>query len=309
MASLGIMAAALAAIALGASTAQGQHPMANFQLTPGVLVDPNRGEAYVMSPEGGIVALDLAKGEQRWRSAQASKPLTLAGDLLIGQAEDAGSANALKIVTLDISKGGEPVIESLLGLPPGVQPTIAPSSGRSFTASAQPVGDEATITWEFVERPLRGVPPGPLEVLPGESPPGVAAAAPADPGTAAPSTAAVVEPATEATIVRGAARLNLSSGAASPTITPQREVAPAGAVPSAAFAVTASDIAPGTGLPGVPEPQFASADGRHVLSSERVDGPPARDIAGLSSSVAPGNVSVSSVPTCASRRSSSPTRE
>ena len=249
--------------------------MANFQLSPGVVVDPNRGEAYVMSPEGGIVALDLAQGAPKWRSAQASKPLTLAGELLVGQAEAEGPTNALKIVTLHTARQGAPVTESMVDLPPGVLPTIEQSASRSFTASAEPVGSDATVTWEFIERPLRGVPPGPLEVLPGEAPPGVSAATPSEPGLRMTPSAVPIEPASEATITRGAARLNLESGETTPTIPPRREVAPAAAMRSQAFGIAAADLAPGTGLPGVPEPQFVSADGRHVMSSERVDGSPA----------------------------------
>jgi hypothetical protein len=36
----------------------------------------------------------------------------------------------------------------------------------------------------------------------------------------------------------------------------------------------ASDLAPDAALPGVPQPQFLSADGRHVLSSVRVANDP-----------------------------------
>jgi hypothetical protein len=32
----------------------------SFQLIPGVVVDRARNQAYVMSPEGGVVAIDLA---------------------------------------------------------------------------------------------------------------------------------------------------------------------------------------------------------------------------------------------------------
>ena len=85
--------------------------MPSFQLSPGVVVDPDRREAYLMSPEGGIVAVDLAEGAPVWRSSAADKPLTIAGTLLISQAEAPGPANALRIVTLDTSRGGEQVTE------------------------------------------------------------------------------------------------------------------------------------------------------------------------------------------------------
>ena len=121
--------------------------MPGFQLTPGVLVDPDRREASVMSPEGGIVAVDPAAGAPVWHTRSADKPLTLAGELLVGQAEAPGPANALRIVTLDVGRRGRQVTEALIDLPPDVQPMIAPWPNRSFNAEARPEPGEAAISW------------------------------------------------------------------------------------------------------------------------------------------------------------------
>ena len=53
-----------------------------------------------MSPDGGIVAVDLGEGTAVWRSSAADKPLAVADTLLISQAEAPGPANAMRIVTL-----------------------------------------------------------------------------------------------------------------------------------------------------------------------------------------------------------------
>src|SRR5947209_13294551 len=98
--------------------------MTSFQLTPGVVIDTDRNEAYLMSPEGGIVALDIASGTRVWRSDAAAKPLAKAGDLLVGQAEPAASDSKLTIVALHAGKNGEPVIQSHVELPPGVRPQL-----------------------------------------------------------------------------------------------------------------------------------------------------------------------------------------
>jgi hypothetical protein len=251
----------------------------SFQLSPGVVVDPDRREAYVMSPRGGIVAVDLAEGAPVWRTRNADKPLTLAGELLIGQAEAPGPANALRIVTLDTGQRGRQVTEALVDLPPGVQPMIASSSNRSFTAEARPEPGEAAVSWEFVEQPLRGIAPGPVEVLPGEAPPALSTATPpaAEPTAAPPAPMGAPEPGSEMTIVRGEARVELSSGtvrATEPTRTP---AAPGEPTMSAGDSAPASDLGPGELLPGVPGPQFLSADGRHVLSSQRVTDDPEWD--------------------------------
>ncbi len=112
--------------------------MPSFQLSPGLVVDSDRREAYVMSPRGGIVAVDLAEGAPVWRTRKAAKPLTLAGELLIGQAEAPGPDNELRIVTLDTSRRGKQVTEALVELPPGIEPMIASSLDRSFTLRCGP---------------------------------------------------------------------------------------------------------------------------------------------------------------------------
>jgi hypothetical protein len=229
--------------------------MDTFQLTPGVVIDPNRGEAFVMDPAGEIVAVDLASGSEMWRSQKAAKPLTAAGDILVGQAEQPGPANALKIVALDTSKQGQPVTESLVQLPPNVHPMIDQAANRSFTARALPQAGEATLAWEFVERPLRGIAPGPLQVLPGEAPPAPTVMG----GPAAASARLGVQP----TVMRGEVRINLSSGAVSSPAPPS----PATMAPSAPTAV---DVPSEATIAGVPRPQFLSVDGRHILSSARI---------------------------------------
>ena len=217
-----------------------------------------------MSPEGGIVAVDLAQGAEVWRSQEAAKPLTVSGDLLISQAEPAGVGGALRIVALDTRARGAAVTRSEVALPPGVQPMIDQTINRSFTAQAQPLAGDAAVSWEFVERPLRGLASGPMEVLPGEPPPQPFAVPDAD----APAAMARAEPGAETTVVRGVVRVAISDGSVPPIEAPRAEFGPAAA--AAGPVAPPSDLAPAAQLPGVPEPQFASADGRHVMSSRRV---------------------------------------
>jgi hypothetical protein len=246
--------------------------VASVQLSPGVVIDTDRGQAYVMHPEGGIVAVGLAAGNDLWRSQEAAKPLTAAKDVLVAQAEAPGPANELKIVTLDTK--GQPVAQSLVQLPPNVHPMIAQTAHRSFTAHAVPDAGAATVSWEFREQPLRGVPPGPLQVLPGEAPPAVSATAEV-PGPAAAAAAvapAVVEPGAPA-VMRGAVRIDLSSGAVAPAIPPHLS-APAAAAPAGH---PGPDLPADASLPHVPKPQFLSADQRYVMSSQRIADDPEWD--------------------------------
>jgi hypothetical protein len=240
-----------------------------FQLSPGVVIDPNRSEAFVMDPEGEIVAVDLASGSEVWRSQKAAKPLAVAGDILVGQAEQPGPANALKIVALDTSRQGQPVTESLVQLPPNVHPMIDQAANRSFTARALPQAGEATLAWEFVERPLRGIAPGPLQVLPGEAPPAPTAMGGAPAAAASASARLGAQP----TVMRGEVRINLSSGAVAPSPAPPT-ASPATMAPSGPVA---ADVPSGATIAGVPLPQFLSVDGRHILSSARIADDPEWD--------------------------------
>lgn len=248
--------------------------MSSFQLVPGVVVEPDRHQVFVMSPDGGIVGIDLASGEPVWHSLEAAKPLTVVGDLLLGQAEEPGPDNAMRLVSLDVGQGA-PVAESLVELPPNVRPMIGQSANRAFTARAAPAGPQAAmanVAWEFVERPLRGVARGPIQQLPGEAPPGVSAGAPvggAPPAFTAAPTPEVAEPGGEATVFRGEVEIDPVSGAVAPTLAPHLGVAPPGPAGLEAPAEAAPAEAP---LPGVPQPQFLSADQRHVMSSQRVAG-------------------------------------
>jgi len=241
--------------------------VASFELSPGVVIDPDRKQAYVMDPAGGIAAVDLAAGNDLWRSQEGAKPLTVAGDALVSQAEEPGPANTLKIVTLNTDRDGQRMVESLVQLPPNVHPAIAQAPHRSFTARAVPEGGETTLSWEFKQETLRGMPPGPLQVLPGEAPAGVSAMAEAaDHPAAGLAFPAPVEPGAEPEVQRGAVRINLSSGSVAPAIPPHF----AAAAPAADIGQTSPDLAPDATLADVPQPQFLSADGNHVLSSKRI---------------------------------------
>jgi hypothetical protein len=214
-----------------------------------------------MSPQGGIVALDLAGGKLVWHSRAAAKPLTVSGDLLVSQAEPTQADQALRIVTLNTRANGAPVAATEVPLPSGVQPMIDKTANRAFNTFAQPIADEAAVSWEFVQQPLRGVPPGAMEVLPGEEAPPQARATSA--GIEAPAVV-MDEPGGGPTVLRATVRVNPASGVVTSLEAPHEPIAaPAAIDPGVPPAATA--------ILGIPEPQFLSADGHHVMSSERVD--------------------------------------
>jgi len=67
-------------MAQAASDAQNPIP---FEVVPGVVVDPGRSAAYVMSPAGGIDAIDLDSGRLLWSTMRAAMPLVIAGGRVV----------------------------------------------------------------------------------------------------------------------------------------------------------------------------------------------------------------------------------
>ena len=246
------------ALLLPLPSARSQATVKSFELRPGVVVSLDKNEAYVMKPEGGIAAVNLAQGNELWRSSEAAKPLTVSGDLLISQAEPKAGERALRIVTLNTSEDGRPEVQQSVELPKGVNAMIGETPNRSFKAVARVVTGEAAVTWEYAERPLRGMRMG-QEVLPDESAP--------VPGRDEPRRRGALEgekeeEGGEMEVTNGSFRLDLKSG----EVSAKR----LGSNVTERKALRAAQSAPPARVAGVPEPQFLSADGRHVMNPERV---------------------------------------
>ncbi len=190
-------------------SARSQEAVKSFELRPGVVVSLDKNEAYVMKPEGGIAAVDLAQGNELWRSGEAAKPLTVSGDLLIGQAEPKAGERALRIVTLNTSEAGRPEVQQNVELPKGVNAMIGETPNRSFKAVARVVTGEAAVAWEYAERPVRGMRMG-REVLPDESAPVPGRDEPGRPGGR--RALEEEEEGGEMKVTNGSFRLNLKSG-------------------------------------------------------------------------------------------------
>lgn len=212
-----------------------------FELRPGVIVDLDRRLVYLMSAEGGIDAVDLARGTRAWSTNQAAKPLALAGSLLICQAEFLQGGNELRIVVLDTQQRGKLVVEGTAKLPAGVEGSIDETLNSLFVASVRFSGGVAFVSWTHSKRFVKGTPPGPPEIA-GEK-------------------TQLERASTEPSITSGTLRIDLSTGAMSPA---KAEEVPAPAP------TRPPDLPIGERLAAVSGPQFLSADGRNVLSTQRI---------------------------------------
>ena len=215
------------------------------ELRPGVVVDPARRLVYMMNPRGGVDALRLERGDLMWHSDQAARPVTVAGDLVVAQAEVPRPGNDLQLRLLD-ARTGRSRRSATHVLPQGLRATVVGDLAGSFDLQANASGTDATFGWEFVERPVQGAKPGALDV-------GVSAAD----RTAAEAQAA---PGAELSTRTGAFRLDLASGR-SADATPGEKIA---------FVARRADLPANARVSAVTGQQFASADGRHVLASERI---------------------------------------
>ena len=230
-------ALALLASLLAPGVSSGASNGPNLGLHDGVVVDAAHGTAYVMSPKGGIDAIELATGNVRWKSEAGARPLMVKDGALVAQANP-GAIGELAIVTLDAQRGSETGRVSL-GRPNGLRARVSDGPSQSFQVRAFEADDKVVVEWSAYDgRRLQGL----LEEE----------ALSAGPGS--------VSAATQSSrSLNGAAVLDFVKGFAEPVTTERAQSLESRSVRTPG--ITATSLR-----------QFASIDGRHVLRSERTSG-------------------------------------
>jgi hypothetical protein len=221
---------------LRVALAQGQ---STFSLSATVLIDP-LGTAYFSNPDGAITAVRLDSGVQLWTTpkGKAYRPLATAGKFLVTMQEEAGpkTGKHLGVAFLQLADGREHLV-SWIELPAGAWASVKDGLGSSLRMSAAiGAGDRVTVVWASESQPkVRGIAP--------------------DDEDAANLSARNAQ----AEVHSGAAEFDLS-GRVLPL---SREVASTQLLQSAR-----QDLPEDQRLKGLPETQYISADGRHILVSE-----------------------------------------
>lgn len=128
------------------------------ELQEGVVVDVGERRIYLMRPQGGTEAIALDNGQTLWVAPQLDKPLELSSNLVIGQAASEVN-NVVKIIAVD-RKTGDEVIEGEHALPPGISPSVDATFAGTFSANVTTSGENAFLSWHFVEQAEPGLPPG-----------------------------------------------------------------------------------------------------------------------------------------------------
>jgi hypothetical protein len=214
------------------------------ELRPGVIVDADRDHVYIMTPDGATEAVTLREGRQLWRNDTVAKPLGVAGERVLAQVENA-PGNVLQVVMLDRATGRS-MVTADRPLPAGVSASVSETNEGAFVAAARTTGAQPVVAWEYQPRRLRGVPPGTEAAIFGRS-----GGAPVPRGSATQLT----------TTMSGAFSVDVTTGDTAPADAP-------GPVPS--MMSRSTQLPAPERVATLPTPQFLSADGRHVLVSERV---------------------------------------
>jgi hypothetical protein len=129
----------------------------HFLMRPRIVVDPVAGRLYMMNPQGGIDAVEIASGKLVWTTKDAAKPLTAYDDRVVAQAEQSRSYKGLPIVLLDAQNGRGVGSTIVLPIPPDVFPFINNGPGSSSTSEAKLEPEGLLVWWTVTSRPITGI--------------------------------------------------------------------------------------------------------------------------------------------------------
>jgi hypothetical protein len=134
-------------------------------IIPGGVCDTAGKVGYLSKPRGGVVAVDLEKGEVLWENSDANRPLAISGNRLAVLAPEKGKANVLRVLILDTAARGKRLVES--------EPIKLPEwavvgtgldhhqMGKVFVARARMFKDSVAVEWLARSRYYGGAAPPP----------------------------------------------------------------------------------------------------------------------------------------------------
>jgi hypothetical protein len=130
-----------------------------FEMLPGVIVDPGSERLYLMNPQGGIDALELASGKLLWTAQGAGKPLAAFDDRLAAQAEPARGSRSLPIALLRTKDGARIDASIEVPMPAAVMPpSIDNRLGFESSVDARAEQDGLLVWWTVTSRQISGLP-------------------------------------------------------------------------------------------------------------------------------------------------------
>ena len=127
------------------------------QLRTGILYDRSTQSVVTMLPDGGVAALDVQTGENKWLSAAADKPLAIVDGQLISQ-KQSPKPQELTLVFQNLSTGDS--LNSVnLPLPSGVAPTVVDGAAHQFNIQWLDNAPTNQLQWTFRGGTAQGIAP------------------------------------------------------------------------------------------------------------------------------------------------------
>jgi hypothetical protein len=128
-----------------------------LQLRHGVLINKERNEVYITTPQQRVQALNLVPGQALWTSSMEAMPLALANNKLVCMATAATQGNTLSIVELDLSQRGARSGGYLTALPSNVNIGNLPNTGNLFDIVPRFAQDNIYLIWHYRSIPTKGI--------------------------------------------------------------------------------------------------------------------------------------------------------
>ena len=147
-----------------APTTFGQPLAQGFGVAPGVLIDPENGVAYLMTPTRQVEAVTLENGEVVWSTTAAARPVAVRQNRIVAQVETPGAADStLGLVALGAADGNV-MASATIDLGPGVVCSIDDGQEHQFAIGVG--GYDASlgpVLWRYYQQKISGPaePPAP----------------------------------------------------------------------------------------------------------------------------------------------------
>ena len=127
-----------------------------FTVSPGVLIDPVSGVAYVMSPTRQVDAVQIGDGKLLWSSSAAAKPIAIRDKRVIAQVEPAEGSSEITMVALDVDNG-QAMGAGTIDLGAGVISSIDDTKEHQFLIGTETSDSTAGgIVWRYYQQKISG---------------------------------------------------------------------------------------------------------------------------------------------------------
>lgn len=135
------------------------HAQANesFLMRDGVVIDANRNQIIITTPQKKVEAIAIATGRTTWRSQTEAKALAILNNTLICQASSANSPERVVIKRLNLRRSGAVISSESIQLPKEVVATLTQTLNDSFDVKARVNNNQLFFSWDFQKRNLKGL--------------------------------------------------------------------------------------------------------------------------------------------------------